>query len=79
MIAKRAKYLKIFLLAQSNSNISHQSDQSLLQAGLPFDGLKSPPKKVLCPPVSDKIPYIDEDSKDLYVDGPMGYRKLPGK
>jgi len=65
--------------AQSKSNISNESDQSLLQAGLPFDGLKNPPKKVLCPQVSDKIPYIDEDSKDLYVEGPMGYRKLPGK
>merc|ERR1711936_697010 len=45
---------------------------------LPFQGLKSPPKKVISPPPSqDNLDYADADYKDLYVEGLKGYRKIP--
>eukprot|EP00092_Neocalanus_flemingeri_P025444 GFUD01027586.1.p1 GENE.GFUD01027586.1~~GFUD01027586.1.p1 ORF type:complete len:1098 (+),score=293.63 GFUD01027586.1:126-3419(+) len=50
------------------------SDKSFYE-NLPFHGLKTPPKQVINPRLSENMDYADADYKDLYVEGPMGYRK----
>jgi len=53
------------------------SDKSFYE-NLPFQGLKNPPKQVINPTnVDDNMDYADADYKDLYVEGPKGFRKLP--
>merc|ERR1711892_954381 len=48
------------------------SDKSFYE-NLPFQGLKSPPKQVISPHLSDDMVYADAEYKDLYVEGPKGY------
>jgi len=43
---------------------------------LPFHGLKQPPKEVINARLSADMDYADADYKDLYVEGPLGYRKI---
>merc|ERR1712025_1020871 len=43
---------------------------------LPFHGLKQPPTEVISPRLSADMDYADADYKDLYVEGPLGYRKI---
>lgn len=51
------------------------SDKSFYE-NLPFHGLKQPPKEVISPRLSADMDYADADYKDLYVEGPLGYRKI---
>jgi len=46
---------------------------------LPFHGLKQPPTEVISPRLSADMDYADADYKDLYVEGPLGYRKISEK
>ena len=40
--------------------------------------LHSVPTQVISPPpTEDNLDYADADYKDLYVEGPKGYRKIP--
>jgi len=45
---------------------------------LPFHGLKNPPKQVLNPS-SDDMDYADADYKDVYAQGPLGYKAASQK
>jgi len=58
-----------------NGNGNHQpsADKSFYE-NLPFHGLKSPPKQVLNPKSDDHLDYADADYKDLYAEGPLGYK-----
>jgi len=58
-----------------NGNGNHQpsADKSFYE-NLPFHGLKSPPKQVLNPKSDDHLDYADADYKDLYAEGPVGYK-----
>jgi len=58
----------------SKSDGEPHTDKSFYE-NLPFHGLKNPPKQVLSPRLSADMDYADADYKDLYVEGPMGYRK----
>jgi len=51
------------------------SDKSFYE-NLPFHGLKQPPKEVISARLSADMDYADADYKDLYVEGPLGYRKI---
>lgn len=56
-------------------DIAPHPDKSFYE-NLPFHGLKQPPKEVINARLSQDMDYADADYKDLYVEGPMGYRKL---
>lgn len=51
----------------------NSADKSFYE-NLPFHGLKSPPKQVLNPKSDDHLDYADADYKDLYAEGPVGYK-----
>merc|ERR1712192_80758 len=56
-----------------NGNQQPSADKSFYE-NLPFHGLKSPPKQVLNPKSDDHLDYADADYKDLYAEGPVGYK-----
>jgi len=60
-------------LEKGNGNHQPSADKSFYE-NLPFHGLKSPPKQVLNPKSDDHLDYADADYKDLYAEGPVGYK-----
>jgi len=60
-------------LEKGNGNHPPSADKSFYE-NLPFHGLKSPPKQVLNPKLDDHLDYADADYKDLYAEGPVGYK-----
>jgi len=60
-------------LENGNGKQQPSADKSFYE-NLPFHGLKSPPKQVLNPKSDDHLDYADADYKDLYAEGPVGYK-----
>jgi len=71
---KEEKYEKTEVNQGKPDNQPHP-DRSFYE-NLPFHGLKQPPKEVISARLSQDMDYADADYKDLYVDGPLGYRKI---